>query len=406
MGSSPHTGPIVVSGTGMVTALGAGVPANLEALLKERTGIAPLRFLETRHRGSLPAGEVPYNNEELAALARPGEVRGWTRTALMGLLAVREALQGSGLDPKGPRTGFISATTAGGIASTEPIYHRFFEDDITDKELQYLGTHDPGEHAERIAQELGCRSIVTTISTACSSSANAIMLGSRLIRHGLLDAAIVGGTDALCKYTVNGFNSLMILDPEPCRPFDASRRGLNLGEAGAFLVLEPMERARARGATVLGVVSGFANTNDAYHATASSPQGDGALLAMQRALDMAGVAPGEVDHINVHGTGTENNDLSEGHALRRLFGTEVPQFSSTKSFTGHTLGAAGAVEAIYSLLAIQEQVMFANLRFTEPLPETGLIPIVATKKTEGLRHVLSNSFGFGGNNTSLLISAP
>ncbi|MBV6404344.1 MAG: beta-ketoacyl-[acyl-carrier-protein] synthase family protein [Flavobacteriales bacterium] len=397
---------VAITGMGVVSALGTNVAENLRALLEERSGIGPITILPTRHRGAIPVAEVALDDAALGALAAPRSLRSWTRTALLGLCAVKEALAQAGIDPAAERTAFLSATTAGGIDKTEPVYDRFYLPEIPEEVAQYLGTHDPGDHAQRIAAELGFRDLVTTLSTACSSSANALMLGDRLLRHGLADVAVVGGTDALCKFTVNGFNSLLILDHEPCRPFDRDRAGLNLGEAAAYLVLETEAHARARGAEVLAVVRGHANTNEAFHATASSPDGTGAYEAMRQALAMAGLAPQDISYVNVHGTGTLNNDASEGIALARLFGGAVPPFSSTKSFTGHTLGAAGAVEAVYSVLAIRHGVHFANLRWRTPLEEAALVPVTRTERGVPVRHVLSSSFGFGGNNTSLVLSAP
>ncbi|MBP6697636.1 MAG: beta-ketoacyl-[acyl-carrier-protein] synthase family protein [Flavobacteriales bacterium] len=399
-------GEVVITGLGVISALGRNTQENFDALLAERSGIGPITVLDTRHRGAIPVAEVPFTDEALGALAAPKSMRSWTRTALLGLTAVREALHHAGLDPATTRTGLVSATTAGGIDKTEPIYDHYFLPVIPPDSAQYLGTHDPGDHCERIAAELGFHDLVTTISTACSSSANALIFGARSIRNGSFDAVVVGGADALCKFTVNGFNSLMILDKEPCRPFDRDRAGLNLGEAGAYLVLESAEFAARRGAKVLAKVSGFANTNEAFHATASAPDGAGALKAMEQALLSAGLLPQDVSYINVHGTGTANNDASEGTALIRLFGDGMPPFSSTKSYTGHTLGAAGAVEAIYSVLAIQHGVLYANLRFTTPIEEAPLTPVLHTQRGVVLQHVLSSSFGFGGNNTSLVISAP
>lgn len=399
-------GAVHITGMGVVSAIGTGVAANLAALLAGRTGIGPITHLRTRHKGAIPVGEAAPTDEELGRLAAPASTSGWTRTALLGLVAIREALAQAHLDPRSPRVGFISATTAGGIDKSEDIYTRFFEADPPPEVRQYIGTHDPGEHAERIARELGIGGPITTISTACSSSANAMIFGARLIEAGLLDAAIVGGADALCRFTINGFNSLLILDARPCLPFDARRAGLNLGEAGAYLVIESEAHARQRGAEPLARLSGFANTNEAFHATASSPQGEGALMAMERALERAGLAAADIDHINVHGTGTLNNDLSEGMALSRLFGDGVPPFTSTKSFTGHTLGAAGAVEAIYAVLALRHGAHFATLRFAEPMEEVPLMPVAASSTGHTVRHVLSNSFGFGGNNTALILSQP
>lgn len=397
--------PIHISGMGIISALGHDAASNADALLEERTGISAITRLRTRHRELYPAAEVKLEHMELGALAAPVSLRGWTRTALLGLKAAKEAVAHAGVDPMLSRTGLVSASTAGGMDRAEGIYRQYFLDVVPDEAAQYVGTHDPGDHTERIAAELGINGFITTISTACSSSANAIMLGARLIRSGRLDVVIAGGSDALSRYTVHGFHSLMILDREPCRPFDAARAGLNLGEAAAYVVLESEAHLSARKGRSLARVTGFANTNDAFHVTASSPDGDGAYLAMQHALRSAGLAPGDISYVNVHGTGTHNNDGSEGRALMRLFGDALPPFSSTKTFTGHTLGASGAVEAVFSTMALQHGACFANLRFRHAMPEAPLIPVIRTLRGQPLRHVLSNSFGFGGNNTSLIFSA-
>jgi 3-oxoacyl-(acyl-carrier-protein) synthase len=246
--------------------------------------------------------------------------------------------------------------------------------------------------------------MVTTISTACSSAANAIMLGARLIKSGKLDRVIVGGTDALSKFTINGFKTLMIFSDGYNKPFDNERTGLNLGEAAAFLVLESEELVKKENKKVLARVSGYGNANDAFHQTASSENGDGAFLAMEKAFKIAQLKPEQIDYINVHGTATPNNDLSEGRAIVRLFGeNKAPDFSSTKPFTGHTLAAAAAIEAVYSVLAIQNNVVFPNLNFKTPMEEFNLIP-QTTLKHKKIQHVLSNSFGFGGNCSTLIFS--
>src|SRR5690606_34583113 len=202
-----------------------------------------------------------------------------------------------------------------------------------------------------------------------------------------------------------GFNSLMIYSDTYCAPFDEHRKGLNLGEAAAFLVLESEATAHELERTPLAYVSGYGNANDAFHQTASSDDGEGALLAMQSALKVAGLPPSAIDYVNAHGTATPNNDLSEGKALVELFGGNeaVPLFSSTKAFTGHTLAAAGAIEAVYSILALSEQAVLPNLNFNTPIAELGITPQTEWKATQ-VRHVLSNSLGFGGNCSSLVFS--
>jgi 3-oxoacyl-(acyl-carrier-protein) synthase len=243
--------------------------------------------------------------------------------------------------------------------------------------------------------------IINTINTACSSSANAILYGARLIKNGFAERAIVGGVDSLAKFTINGFNALHILSPEKCAPFDENRKGLNLGEASAFLVLEKEEAIA--GKKVYAELTGYCNTNDAYHPSSLSDEGEGPYLSMKGALAIAGISPAAVSFINAHGTGTENNDLTESRAMLRLF-ENMPAFASTKSNTGHTLGAAGAIEAVYSILNLVHQEVYATLNFKQPIEATGLQPVQSYKKMP-LKHVMSNSFGFGGNCTSLIFSA-
>jgi 3-oxoacyl-[acyl-carrier-protein] synthase-1 len=220
----------------------------------------------------------------------------------------------------------------------------------------------------------------------------------------MLERAVAGGADALSLFTINGFNSLMILSDEFCRPFDGRRKGLNLGEGAGYVVLESEKSLMKSGKEPLAELTGYGNACDAFHQTASSADGQGACLAMTKALETAGLAPSDVDYINVHGTGTVNNDLSEGTAIARIFGKDVPPFSSTKAYTGHTLAAAGGIEAVFSVLALQHKVVFPNLHFGEPMPELRMQPVTQWGTGKQLKHVLSNSFGFGGNNSSLLFS--
>ena len=208
---------------------------------------------------------------------------------------------------------------------------------------------------------------------------------------------------ALAKFTINGFKTLMILSDTDNTPFDNNRKGLNLGEAAAFLVLESDELVQKENKKVMAYVSGFGNANDAFHQTASSENGEGAFLAMQKALKSADLQPSAIDYVNAHGTATPNNDLSEGRAMLRIFEENMPEFSSTKAFTGHTLAAAAAIEAVYSVLVLQNNVIFPNLNFKTPMEEFNLIP-QTTLKEKSINHVLSNSFGFGGNCSTVIFS--
>ncbi|MGB3150921.1 MAG: beta-ketoacyl-[acyl-carrier-protein] synthase family protein, partial [Maribacter sp.] len=278
---------------------------------------------------------------------------------------------------------------------------KYFENDT---HWNHINALHAGDSTQKIADAIGLQeSFVTTISTACSSAANAIMLGARMIKSGELDRVIVGGSDSLSKFTINGFKTLMILSDTYNTPFDENRKGLNLGEAAAFLVLESDKIVSKENRKVLAYLKGYGNANDAYHQTASSENGDGAVSAMEKAFKVAGLSPKDIDYINAHGTATPNNDLSEGRALQRVFGDKVPDFSSTKAFTGHTLAAAGGIEAVYSILALQHNVVYPNLNFNTPMKEFNLVPQSKLKHKE-IHTVLSNSFGFGGNCSTLIFS--
>jgi len=392
---------IAVSGMGAISAIGDDVPSNYRSLHASHHGIGPIRQLDTPHRGKLLVGEIALTNVELLGRLGISSDDAYTRSTLLALLAAKEATAAIDL-ADGHRTGLISATTVGGMDATE----RYYEDYLATKtHRHFIPTHPCGYGTEQLARYLGITDYVTTISTACSSAANAIMLGARMIKAGVLDRAIVGGTDCLSRFTINGFNALMIYTDGHCRPFDEHRNGLNLGEAAAYLVLERTELAAGRSNAPLAYLSGYGHANDAFHQTASSDNGEGAYLAMKQALDVAGLDARAVSYINAHGTATPNNDLAEGHALLRIYGSAdaVPMFSSTKAFTGHTLAAAGAIEAVFSVLALQYQEIFANLNFAQPIAALGIMPQTALVPAV-IDHVLSNSFGFGGNCSSLLFS--
>lgn len=392
---------IAITGMGIISSIGNTVEENRDALIAGKHGISRVENFATKQKDSIWVGEIKHSNDELAKMLGIADGHNFTRTSLLGLYAAQEAVKSAGInDLNAVRTGLISSTSVGGMDYTERYFYEYLQN--TDVR-RYITTHDAGDSSHKIADYLGLKGLVTTISTACSSAANAIMMGARLIKSGRLDRVIVGGTDALSKFTINGFKTLMILTDDLSQPFDDDRRGLNLGEAAAYIVLESEELLKAEGRKPLAYLAGYGNANDAFHQTASSENGEGAFLAMQKALKVAGLAPSEIDYVNAHGTATPNNDLSEGHALIRVFNDKVPSFSSTKAFTGHTLAAAAAIEAVFSIVALQEQVVFPNLRFKSKMQEFDLVPETETVY-QPLRHVLSNSFGFGGNCSTLIFS--
>ncbi len=398
---------VFITGYGIITSIGTNRTENLKSLIDGTSGFGELEVLDTVHRKSLPSCEIKHDDRQLRDLAglKKNET-GFTRTSLLGLIALQEAIRSAGLSKEEVNTsGLLSATTTGGIREFEKYFYDLLDLQQQGSFIQFSDTANPGEHGERIADHAGIGNYIGTISTACSSSANAIMQGARLIRHRKLDRVICGGAEALSKFTINGFNSLMIVDPGHCRPFDVSRAGLNLGEGAAYLVLESEEVVARDGKTALGELKGYGNANDAFHQTASSPEGTGAIRAMQLALESGKITPDAVDYINAHGTATENNDLSEGMGIQTLFHERVPLFSSTKPFTGHTLAAAGSIEAVFSLLAMENQMVWPNLNFNNRMPELSISPVRKLLVNTPLKNVLSNSFGFGGNTSSLLLAS-
>jgi 3-oxoacyl-[acyl-carrier-protein] synthase-1 len=395
---------VYITGNGIVSSLGFDVAETLDSVLNSRSGIAPLTYLKSRHRGEVLAGEVKATNKTLLNQLKLIDNGTYSRTALLGIMAARQAFQQANLAQNTQlRTGLISSTTVGGVDRSEIFYNQKKNED-EQQSVRVMLSHDCGDSTERIADDLGISDYVTTISTACSSSANAILLGARMIKQGVLDRVLVGGTDALTAYTLNGFRSLKILDEKLCRPFDDTREGLNLGEGAAFLVLESEKSLAVSKNKPLGKVAGYGNANDAFHQTASSPEGLGALSAMRKALRVSELELKEIDYVNVHGTGTPNNDQSEGRAMWAFFGGGVPKFSSTKSFTGHTLAPAGVIEAVLCLLSMNRDVLLPNLNFKTPMAGIDISPITKLQRDVDIRNVLSNSFGFGGNCTSLIFS--
>ena len=389
---------IVVTGMGIISSIGNSVEENFHSLIHSKSGITRIENFSTYLKDFIKVGEIKLSNEDLSERLNIVKENSYTRTSLLAIFAIKEAIKHFS-ETEISQMGLVSASTVGGMDKTEQYFYEY-QNNISVR--KYIHTHNIGDITHQIADYFGLKSIVTALSTACSSSANAIITGCNLLRMGYLKQVIVGGSDPLSKFTINGFNSLMILSDTDCQPFDNNRKGLNLVEAGAYLVLETEENALKNNHKILATLSGCGNANDAYHQTASSADGEGAFLAMQKALSMANLSPSEIDYVNAHGTATQNNDLSESIALSRVFHS-VPDFSSTKAFTGHTLATASSVEAIYSILAIQNGIVFPNLNFQTPMVEVDIKPQTEIKYKE-INNVLSNSFGFGGNCSTLIFS--
>lgn len=399
--------PIVITGAGIVSALGVNKEETLASLRAFKTGVGPLKYLKTSHK-EFPVGEVPLSDADMkTCLGISSEPT--TRTSLMGMIALEEALSQAGLLPEEGKSkgelkklgiGLVSGTTVGGMDKSEQFYLDYL---ANDSKNEYIRTHDCGATTELIEKHFGIFSSVATISTACSSAANAFILGTNLIRQGRAKIVVVGGCECITKFHLNGFNSLMILDLTQCKPFSANRAGLNLGEGASYIVLETAQSAKERGAAPLAALSGWGNACDAFHQTASSDDGEGAYLAMSKALKMSGLKPCEIDYVNAHGTGTQNNDVSESAALVRVFGDNLPPVSSTKGMTGHTTSASGAVEATICLLSLQSGLIPANYGWEQKIPN-GIEPVVKNLQKPDIKHIMCNSFGFGGNDSSLILS--
>lgn len=368
-----------VTGIGIVSPAGSGLEATLEALKNSSRALRPLSLLKASSKGPLPVGEMPdFEAPE-----------GIPRTHALALAAARQALHES----PGPVDAVILGGTTGGMPLTEELLKAGAEEP-----LKYR-LHGTGTVADCLAGEADCRGPVLTVSTACSSGAAALKIGLELIRTGKARRVLAGGADAICRLTYHGFGMLQLIDPLGTRPMDKARAGMSVGEGAALLLLEAAEDA-PDGAIV--ELRGGGLSCDAFHASSPHPEGAGALAAMQDALGDAGNQPGDVDYLSLHGTGTLNNDIAESAAIRTLFGEQVPPLSSVKGTFGHSLAAAGAVEAAVSALVIREGLLPANVGCVEVDVALGVVPVLEPTEAE-VDVVLSNSLGFGGNNAALVL---
>ena len=394
---------IAITGLGIICAIGNNSQQVLDSLVNRKTGVGMMKYLQSCHT-ELPVGEVKLSDDELKTLLGLPVESLYSRTTLLGAVAVKQAMADAGLSADmlaGKKVVLISGTTVGGMDVTERILADMREVLQTPNAnrstpIDYVKRHDCGSTTNEIAQICGLDCEVCTISTACSSAINSIIVGCEMLRSGEADLVIAGGSEALSKFHLNGFNTLHILDTEVCRPFDATRVGLNLGEGAAFVVLQ---KDKADGKAYIG---GYGNKCDAFHQTASSDDGEGAYLAMCEALESSGIDKSQIDYINAHGTGTPNNDPSESVALKRIFGDDMPLVSSTKGFTGHTTSASGSIETVICVLAMQNNFVPVSYGFNHP-DEACIHPFEGDDKQHRMDYVICNSFGFGGNDSSLLL---
>ena len=323
-----------------------------------------------------------------------------SRNIILSDIAVQEVLCPFDLDElKQYRVGLFSSNTTGGIDLSELYFNGQPE------YMKQLSDHDCGASTSFLINKYPIFSYNTTINTACSSSANSILLGANMIKKGIIEMAVVGGVDTLTNFTIQGFNALNIYDQELCAPFDRNRKGLNLGEGAGYLMLASEHIANKFPHLIIGEFLGGHNSNDAYHQTSASPNANGNTLAMQGAIINAGINKESIQYLNAHGTATPNNDLSESIAIKNTFGEKVPIINSTKSYTGHTLAAAGAIEAIICMLSMKQKTIFKSLNFNASIEETNIIPNTNKIENIQLQYCMSNSFGFGGNCTSLIFKS-
>lgn len=399
---------VVISGVGSWNGFGAGTGAFLAALRGGGCAIGDMTLFPNEafrtHRAAV-APEVPRDDLVPRSLARR-----LSRSDRMALAAAREALEGSGIDAGGlapDRVAVVVGGTTGGMLEAEEQLRRLRAGETRRLALRELVAMPVHSTAEALAAAFGLRGPRLTAVTACSSSANSIGLAADMIQEGRIDAALAGGTDAHCKMTYAGFNALQALDPNVCRPFDRRRAGLSLGEGAAMFVLEEEEHARRRGAEILAEFLGYGTSADAHHMTAPDPEGRGAVRAMRRALAEARVDPTSVGYVNAHGTGTPQNDPIETRAVKEVFGDHAKRLgvSSTKSQTGHCLGAAGAIEILATVLALRHGFLPPTVNLEDPDPLCDLDYVPREARAQRFSVALSNSYGFGGNNTSVVLGA-
>lgn len=395
---------VVITGLGAVTSIGGSLSEFWASLLDGVCGIRPFSLFDPasyRTQTAAQVGEIPD------AFLTPAERRRMSRADRMGVAAAREALAGSGIDlgrEDPSRLGVILGGGTSGLIDSEAFFELYLRGRKArpSKVLNHL----PDSITDRVAQRFGLEGIKSTITTACSSSANAMGYAFDAIAAGLADVVVTGGSDVLARLTYGGFNSLRSVDPDPCRPFDRDRRGLSIGEAAGILVFEEEERARRRGAPVVAEFRGYGVTSDAYHMTAPDPSGSAGGRTIKAALEDAGVDPADVDYVNAHGTATPQNDSAETAALKAALGErarEIP-VSSIKSMIGHCLCASGAIEAVATALTVRDGRIPPTIHYENPDPACDLDYVPNAARETEVDVALSNSFAFGGNSSVVVLS--
>lgn len=397
---------VVITGMGVVTSLGRGIEVSALALKESRPGISTIKSFDSAKHRTNQGGEVSV--ELLDYALDNSQKRQLDRSSKLLLIACRDALEMARLTPaRGSflRAPLVVGTTLGGMLAAQR-FHRamLLKKDI--REYAFLIRDSISCHQPfHVASIIGIIGETTVLSNACASGSSAIGCAYERVRNGNAAFVIAGGYDEMSDFTHAGFNSLQLVTPDKCRPFDKNRSGLVLGEGAGVMVIEEIEHAIKRKAPIYAEIIGFGQASDAYHITKPDPEAKGAACAIRMAIEEARIDPESIDYVNAHGTGTYSNDTMEAKALYLTLGSYAKKIpvSSTKPFTGHLLGAAGAVEAIFSVISLQESVIPENLNFETPDSECSLNIITGVSKAVNIKIVLSNSFGFGGANSALLL---
>jgi 3-oxoacyl-[acyl-carrier-protein] synthase II len=382
---------VAVTGLGAVSPFGTGIKPYWSGLVAGTCAIRPITLIDTQAFRCRIAAELPDE---------PPGSRRRTRADRMALAAAREALDDAGLGRRERASAaLVVGAVGGGMLEAEAWYWKHGRDAASPAPPHAVL---PWSHAETIGPSLGLRGPRQTVVAACSSGAASIAVASDLIASGVVPVALAGGADALTRICYMGFNALGLLDPEPCRPFDRDRRGMSIGEGAAFLVLEDLDHARSRGARLYAELAGHGITTDAFHVTAPHPEGDGMVRAMRAALVDADLAPDAIGYVNAHGTATPQNDRVEARAIRSVFGEGRPLVSATKSMIGHTMAAAGSLEAVATVLTLVSGVVPPTANLTTPDPEATFDCVPRLAREIAVDAAISNSFGFGGQNVTLV----
>ena len=398
---------VVITGLGTINSIAKSVPEFYQALLQGACGIGPITVFDTTGSRTNTGGEVKgFDLKKI--FPKNFSAKRMSRSDLMAMAATLEALNDAGLFPVPAElledTGVVIGGGAGGMLECEEAYRYYHTGMYKKVRFSHFSSLCCASSGDHIASKLSLMGPKTTFMTACSSGATAIGYARDLLSNNMAKIIIAGGTEPLSRITYASFNSLKVVDKEYCKPFDKNRQGLSLGEGAGIMILESLSHAKHRGAKIYGEVLGYGVSCDSHHMTAPDPEASGAIRCMTAALEDAGVLPAMVDYVNAHGTATPANDLMETMGIKKVFGERAYKIpvSSTKSMTGHTLGASGAIEGVVSVLSLAHRFVPPTIHWTEPDPECDLDYVTEGSRKEDISIALSNSFAFGGNNTSLI----